>query len=586
MALTIISLLTVSLSAYAQGKFHYKIDADAELAPDWFEESLDSKDSLSFIGALQKDITQLWTLGYLTATVDTIIRSRDSLIAQVHLGDEYRYGKIEISSTNQAIVAESGLKNFRWKDKYLSPKHIDYYSESLLTYLENNGYPFARVHIGNIQITNGTLDGELVLDRNKFVPFDSIKVIGQLNLKRSYLDRYLDIRVNDPYNRQKIKNIDKRLADLPFIEVDTTTQIQFSNDYAQVQLYLKDKKASRFDFLIGVLPTNQGGDRRFKITGEFTAEMYNRLGRGEYLYARLQSLDPTRQLDLRFKYPYLYDLPIGTDITASIFFNEEFRETKFDAGLLYQFDGNSALKASWNRKSSRLITLDSLAIATAGRLPNKLDLTYNGGGIEYSNADLDYRFNPSKGYQISIGGTIGLKKILKNNTIESFSNNEVDFSEAYDTLRLNTLQTELYLKAAYYIPAFKVGALKLSTEGGLKYNQDRIYDNELHRIGGNRLLRGFDEQSVLTDAFLVSTAEFRLLLDRNSYLSFPFIDYGLTRIRVDDEVKWDNALSFGMGINFATPAGIFNVSFAAGRRLDNPFDFGNTKIHFGYVSLF
>jgi len=586
MALTIISLLTVSLSAYAQGKYHYKIDADEELAPDWFEESLDSKDSLSFIGALQKDITQLWTLGYLTATVDTIIRSRDSLIAQVHLGDEYRYGKIEISPTNQAIVAESGLKNFRWKDKYLSPKHIDYYSESLLTYLENNGYPFARVHIGNIQITNGTLDGELVLDRNKFVPFDSIKVIGQLNLKRSYLDRYLDIRVNDPYNRQKIKNIDKRLADLPFIEVDTTTQIQFSNDYAQVQLYLKDKKASRFDFLIGVLPTNQGGDRRFKITGEFTAEMYNRLGRGEYLYARLQSLDPTRQLDLRFKYPYLYDLPIGTDITASIFFNEEFRETKFDAGLLYQFDGNSALKASWNRKSSRLITLDSLAIATAGRLPNKLDLTYNGGGIEYSNADLDYRFNPSKGYQISIGGTIGLKKILKNNTIESFSNNEVDFSEAYDTLRLNTLQTELYLKAAYYIPAFKVGALKLSTEGGLKYNQDRIYDNELHRIGGNRLLRGFDEQSVLTDAFLVSTAEFRLLLDRNSYLSFPFIDYGLTRIRVDDEVKWDNALSFGMGINFATPAGIFNVSFAAGRRLDNPFDFGNTKIHFGYVSLF
>jgi len=546
MALTIISLLTVSLSAYAQGKYHYKIDADEELAPDWFEESLDSKDSLSFIGALQKDITP----------------------------------------TNQAIVAESGLKNFRWKDKYLSPKHIDYYSESLLTYLENNGYPFARVHIGNIQITNGTLDGELVLDRNKFVPFDSIKVIGQLNLKRSYLDRYLDIRVNDPYNRQKIKNIDKRLADLPFIEVDTTTQIQFSNDYAQVQLYLKDKKASRFDFLIGVLPTNQGGDRRFKITGEFTAEMYNRLGRGEYLYARLQSLDPTRQLDLRFKYPYLYDLPIGTDITASIFFNEEFRETKFDAGLLYQFDGNSALKASWNRKSSRLITLDSLAIATAGRLPNKLDLTYNGGGIEYSNADLDYRFNPSKGYQISIGGTIGLKKILKNNTIESFSNNEVDFSEAYDTLRLNTLQTELYLKAAYYIPAFKVGALKLSTEGGLKYNQDRIYDNELHRIGGNRLLRGFDEQSVLTDAFLVSTAEFRLLLDRNSYLSFPFIDYGLTRIRVDDEVKWDNALSFGMGINFATPAGIFNVSFAAGRRLDNPFDFGNTKIHFGYVSLF
>jgi len=583
----LISLLTVSLTSYAQdNKYHFKIDTKQDVSLDWFEKSLDSKDSLTFIGQLQKDVTQLWTLGYLTANVDTITKSSDTLTAQVHIGEEYRYGDIAISPTNQAIVAESGLKNFRWKDKFLSPQFIDSYSESLLNYLENNGYPFAQVRIGNTSIKDGTLDGELLLDRNKFVPFDSLKVIGQLNLNRAYLDRYLNIRVNEPYDRQKIKNISKRLADLPFVEVDTTARIKFANDYAQVLLYLKDKKASRFDFLIGVLPTNQGGDRRFKITGEFTAEMYNRLGRGEYLYARLQSLDPTRQLDLRFKYPYLYDLPIGTDITASIFFNEEFRETQFDAGILYQFDGNSALKASWNRKSSRLITLDSMAIVSSGRLPNKLDLTYNGGGIEYSKTDLDYRFNPSKGYQVSIGGTIGLKKILKNNTIESYSTGELNFVEAYDTLQLNTLQTELYLKAAYYIPAFKVGALKLSTEGGFKYNQDRIYDNELHRIGGNRLLRGFDEQTVLTDAFLVSTAEFRLLLDRNSYLSFPFVDFGLTRIRIDDEVQWDDALSFGMGINFATPAGIFNVSFAAGRRLDNPFDLGNTKIHFGYVSLF
>ena len=120
----------------------------------------------------------------------------------------------------------------------------------------------------------------------------------------------------------------------------------------------------------------------------------------------------------------------------------------------------------------------------------------------------------------------------------------------------------------------------------MQYNAKQLFDNELHRIGGNRLLRGFDEQSILTDKYLVSTAEFRLLLDRNSYISFPFIDYGITHVKDGEEQIWDSAISFGMGINFATPAGIFNVSFAAGKRLGNPLDFGNTKLHFGYVSLF
>jgi hemolysin activation/secretion protein len=216
-------------------------------------------------------------------------------------------------------------------------------------------------------------------------------------------------------------------------------------------------------------------------------------------------------------------------------------------------------------------------------LPSKLDITYNGGGIEIAASDLDYTFNPSKGWDIKFGGTVGIKKIIRNIAIEDLS---TDFVTAYDSLKLKTFQTEVNLSTALYIPAFKVATLKLGLVGGLQYNEERLFDNELHRIGGNKLLRGFDEQSILTDKYLVTTLEFRLLLDRNSYLSFPFVDYGITHINNGNEQIWDSAISFGMGINFATPAGIFNVSFAAGKRLGNPIDFGNTKLHFGYVSLF
>jgi hypothetical protein len=314
--------------------------------------------------------------------------------------------------------------------------------------------------------------------------------------------------------------------------------------------------------------------------------MYNKLGQGEYIFANVQSRPETRVLDLRFNYPYLFDLPLGIDIKGGIFFNEKFRETRGDIGIIYQFDGASSIKTAWSNKTSRLIEIDTTSILSTRKLPKQLDISYNGGGIEYFYRNLDYRFNPSKGWEIRLNGSVGLKRVIRNNRIEALSRPDLDFNIAYDTLKLNTLQTEVKLSSAFYIPAFNISTFKIGIEGGLQYNEAKIFENELYRIGGNSLLRGFDELSVLTSAYIVTTAEFRLLLDRNSYLSFPFIDYGLTRITVEDGEQWDTAISIGMGINFSTPAGIFNVSFAAGKRLGNPIDFGNTKIHFGYVSLF
>tara|TARA_R110000737_G_scaffold178319_1_gene202760 strand:+ start:1175 stop:2932 length:1758 start_codon:yes stop_codon:yes gene_type:complete len=578
----------------AQSIIKYEVVAVDSVSPDFIKEffgtSLDAKDSLSYYSLVQQDISALWSEGYLTSSLDTIFIDEAKMIARVFIGEQYTFSDIEVTNVQQGIVSAAGLKNVRWKDKMISQSMIIDYTESLLTYLENNGYPFAKVRLDSTSIENGVLNGKLKLDRRKFVPFDSININGNVEIRQAFLDRYLNIKAKDPYSRKKINNINRRINDLTYLELDSIPIIKFANDYAQVQLFLKPKKASRFDFLIGVLPTTVAGETKFNITGEFTTEMYNRLGQGEYIYANFQRIDPTQQLELRVKYPYLFNLPIGIDIRGGIYFNEEFRETIFDGGILYQFDGNLTFKASWNSKSSRLIEIDTASIIASRMLPNKLDVTYNGGGIEFAASDLDYRFNPSKGWNIRLGGTVGIKKIIRNNAIEALSTETTDFGAAYDSLEtkgsLNTFQTEINLSTALFIPAFKVATLKLGIEGGIQYNEERLYDNELHRIGGNKLLRGFDEQSILTDKYLVSTIEFRLLLDRNSYLSFPFIDYGITHVKDGEEEIWDTAISFGLGINFATTAGIFNVSFAAGKRLGNPLDFGNTKLHFGYVSLF
>ena len=304
--------------------------------------------------------------------------------------------------------------------------------------------------------------------------------------------------------------------------------------------------------------------------------------------AEIAELKPEAQeLELKFNLPYLGNLPFGIDTDFGLYRGStNFLELKSKLGLQYLFSGLDYIDASWYFNSLRLIEIDTVSLIANRRLPSQLDVNYTGGGVGVSIEDVDYRFNPGKGWRGALNSTLGIKSIVANNTIQSISEGSLDFAEAYDTLELNSFQAELYAQIEYYKPIGTWATVKTSIKSAYKYNQERLYDNELFRIGGNRLLRGFDEQSILTDLYAVATVEFRVVLDQNSFLSFPFIDYGRVHSLREGEKSWENTFGTGFGLNFATGAGIFNVSFAIGKRTDIPVDFSATKIHFGYVSLF
>ena len=547
-----------------------------------------ASDSIQFVKLMDKAVSVLWKEGRILSHIDTIYSNADTVTSTVFVSKIYEFDNVRIDPSLFPIIESAGLKNVRWQGRSPNASQLTQYAETLLSYLENNGYPFGKVYFDSIQIDDGKISSILRIKRNAYVPFDKLKVSGPVEIRRGFLNNYLNIKYQQPYNRKAINSLRSRIEDLPYVSLDSLPIIKFANDHAEVQLFLKEERSSRFDFLIGVLPNTVNGQRRFTITGDFTSEMYNKLGHGEYIYAHFQRLRPeTQELELKGRYPYVFDFPVGAHGSIGIYRNTtEFRDVIFEGGFNYNLSSRSNIIVSWNRKSSRLLEIDSTALFNSEMLPDKLDVVYNGGKLTYDFSTLDYRFNPSRGFQGTASLSVGNKTILRNRTIESLSTDEIDFITAYDSLQLNTFQVESFINVNYYIPAFNVGAFKIGATAGLKYNEERVYDNELYRIGGNGDLRGFDEQSIMTDYYAYATAEFRLFLDRNSYLSFPFVDYGFTRVNIDDQRRYDPVLGVGIGLNFATPAGIFNVSFAAGKRLDNPLDFGNTKIHFGYVNLF
>lgn len=550
-----------------------------------YDKSIDSLRIPIYVDSLVKS----WKSdGYLTATKDTVTCITRSCSAILHKG--YKYDQLHLRMDNQVrnLLSEAGLSKVRWINKIYDHQKIQSAMGEMLVYLENNGYPFARVQLDSIEIIENEISARLKVDKKHLILYDTIDMAGNANISLAFIERYLDIKPGQAYSLKQVLEIKKKINNLPYCRSKSDPTISFINKKAVVRLDLEAKQASRFDFIIGVLPGTAGADNKFTISGEFTGDLYNELGYGERIFAKFERLKPeTQELELKFNLPYMFNLPFGIDTNFGLYRNStNYLDLKSKVGFQYLFAGVNFIDASWYFESSRLIDIDTLAIQNSKKLPQQLDVNYTGGGIGINVEDLDYRYNPSKGWKTTLNTTVGIKSIVENNAILAITSGETTFKESYDTLQLKSFQAELRGGFEYYLPVAGFATLKTSISAAYKYNQKRLYDNELYRIGGNKLLRGFDEQSILSDLYAVATAEFRVVLDRNSYLSFPFIDYGRVRTLRDDKLEWEQILGFGMGLNFATGAGIFNVSFAVGKRAEIPLDFGATKIHFGYVSLF
>jgi hemolysin activation/secretion protein len=99
--------------------------------------------------------------------------------------------------------------------------------------------------------------------------------------------------------------------------------------------------------------------------------------------------------------------------------------------------------------------------------------------------------------------------------------------------------------------------------GGV-YSSENVFRNELFQIGGYRLLRGFDEESIYATQYGVFTAEYRNLLALNSYL-FTFIDAGLVKTRYQSVDIGNQFVSGGIGLVFETTrAGLPQYKFCRG----------------------
>lgn len=241
--------------------------------------------------------------------------------------------------------------------------------------------------------------------------------------------------------------------------------------------------------------------------------------------------------------------------------------------MRYILKGSNYFKLFFQNKSSSLLSQTGFETLTI--LPSYADISSQLYGIEIHNVKLDYILNPRKGYQITIGGSLGNKKIKQNPLLDE---------KLYDGLNLKSTLYNADLNAEYYLPLSRRSVIKLASKNSYTFNEN-LFENELLRIGGLHTLRGFDEEAIFASLYSIETIEYRYLLEQNSYMYLFFDAAYYESDRIDNFVS-DRPIGFGAGMSFETKAGIFSISYAIGKQFDNPIEFRSAKIHFGFVNFF
>jgi outer membrane protein assembly factor BamA len=529
--------------------------------------------------------------GYLTASVDSVGIDAVGTTIRLYVGETYRWARIDVSGVDPTL-----LSGVAWSDRSFSHRLLDFKQyqarqQQLLDYLENNGYPFGKISLDSVTLdTHGEVSAKLKVEKGPLYHIDSIRLYGSGKISNEFMQRYLNIPNGSIYKKDRLEAISKKILELPYVQEQQPWSLAMLGTGSVINLYLKPKKSSQINALVGFLPSSDPLlGSKVLVTGEATVNLKNALGNGETIGLNWQQLQAgSPRLNLLFQQPYLFNSPFGMNASFDLFKQDSsYININMMLGVQYALSATQTGAVFIRNTISSLLDVDTLQVIASRALPSEADIRAVSLGMSYEFNNTDYRFNPRKGNELTFMGSIGTKKIKQNPQIVKLKDPfDPDFSYAslYDTVKLSSYQFLLRGAGAHYFSLSHASTLKLGFNGGV-YNSPTTYRNELFRIGGYKLLRGFDEESILASQYAVGTLEYRYLIGLNSYL-FTFLDGGWAKNSVPGFNLNSTFLGFGLGLAFETKAGIFNISYALGKREETNFNFHDAKIHLGYVSFF
>ncbi|MBL0190961.1 MAG: BamA/TamA family outer membrane protein [Saprospiraceae bacterium] len=458
--------------------------------------------------------------------------------------------------------------------------------KDLLRNASNMGYPFTKLVVHTDSLVR---DSILVINIKSFqmdrMTFAKPKIEGNLRISNYFIQRITNINQGSLFSLKKLEQADEKLRKVAFISMAKPFQWSVYNRKCTPIWYLNKKSTSKGEFILGLIPKNEGVSNKLTLTGLASLELQNALAQGEKIQMFYRQLPSgTRELKLDLDWPYIGFTSMGAVGSLYLFKRDtSFSELGTSVGLTFDLSETLKLKGTYQYKTSAILTINKVQILNTLRLPSYTDFKLNGLGLELDLNRLDYIFNPKKGIAASLKLSGGIKIIEKNQSVSSLIDPEGRPMEyLYDSILLNAQQYQAQLVLKYFVPISKNYILHVLSHSGYIYSNAPIFDNEKFRLGGNLSIRGFEEQRFLTNSFSYLTMENRWITGQNSHF-FAGVDYGWLDLDGPNK-KWTLGLS--LGTRFDTKAGIFTLSYAMGRVKEERWSLKNGKVHIGYAAIF
>ncbi len=530
----------------------------------------------SLIGLKQEinnALHQLHEKAYLTASTDSIIIDSNYYNVYLHLGKAYKWSYLKNKNIDEEILSKIGFRDKVYNNKPFNQRQLKAFYNKVISFYENNGYPFASICLDSVAINNHKLCALVKINKAQLCKIDSVIIKGDATISDQYIKNYINIKDGSIYNEQLVRKISTRIKELPFVSEQQKFKVVFTDKFSKIFLYLKKKQASKFNGILGILSDNKTG--KIRLTGDLKLNLINSFSKGEEINFNWRSIqEKTQDLNFKLVYPFIFNSPLGIDYNFKLYKKDTtYIDVYNTIGIRYILKGNNYFKLFFNNQSSSLLTQSRFTTLTV--LPSFADISSQLYGLEMYNSRLDYILNPRKGYYLKINGSLGNKTIRENPKIDK---------QLYANLDLKSTIYNFNLNTAYYLPIKKRSVLKFESKNGYTSNKN-LFNNELYRIGGLLTLRGFDEESIFASLYSIETFEYRFILEQNSYL-FAFIDGAYYESKEKDKFLADRPVGFGVGMSFETNAGIFSISYAIGKQFNNPILFRAAKVHFGFVNFF
>lgn len=529
-----------------------------------------SFDSLNTTKYFTQCITRFHQKGFLEARIDSIDIDSLNPIAFGYLGQQYKWILASADSISQLWLTDAGINTSRLTRKPISPRSFVNISQNTLRHLEINGHPFASVLYANSNIDSSLVSTELKINPGPLITLDTLYIKGDAKLSKKFIQAHLGFYKGQLFNDLSIGKYDSKLRQLGFISIIRPTEVEFIPGKARIYTYITNKRASQFSGLIG-FSSGQDDSPGIKFTGDINLRLINIFQQGEQNTIQWQALgEGTQRLNLLSSWSYISGSKIGLKSQFKLFRRDStFININPKIAVDFFLSNGSSIGIGFDYRSSSTI---------AGNASSGLgDVSTSLYQLSYASGIKSEDLFPVSFFWGSTTLGIGTRK-TSNNTDELLS-------KQFSIGELSSIVLGYYpLFNSNVIFHFQIQGEILKTLSSTE--QDIIfYDNELYRIGGINTIRGFNQESILANAYGIGTAElqYRLKSLLNFYL---FFDYSYVSYHFLSKPQSSWPFGTGFGFQLANAGGVLNLSYALGKGMGEEFGLRTAKVHVGYAVNF